>query len=302
LIAFGTSVGEAEPYRRFAEPGIRRAAEPDSEVLAFASVGTIGRTYNLLLEAAAAYDDLEALVLVHSYTEIDDPDFCAKVRRALGDPGVGVVGAAGATGARSIAWWEGAVSAPSVLHRYREHGGGDLPGFGWADPEAPAGEAEAVDGFLLVLSPWTVRNVRFDEALALGHGFDLDLCLRVREAGRRVMTADLRAIHHGGIELISDLEVWVEAHIQMAEKWDGRMPGVPADPRSWKERARRAEAEREAARALAFANTLGADARVLGLERAIAEATDSFSWRITAPLRKLNKLRADALERRRRKP
>jgi hypothetical protein len=36
---------------------------------------------------------------------------------------------------------------------------------------------------------------------------------------------------------------------------------------------------------------------VAGLERALADATDSASWRITAPLRRLNALRADAAER-----
>ena len=30
MIAFGCSVSESEPYFRYAEPGIRMAAEPDS--------------------------------------------------------------------------------------------------------------------------------------------------------------------------------------------------------------------------------------------------------------------------------
>jgi len=32
VIAFGASISGAEAYARYAEPGIRRAAEPDSEV------------------------------------------------------------------------------------------------------------------------------------------------------------------------------------------------------------------------------------------------------------------------------
>ena len=126
------------------------------------------------------------------------------------------------------------------MHRYYEHGGGELEGYGWARPAAPLGEVDAVDGFLLVLSPWAVRNVRFDETLPTGHGFDVDYCLQVREAGRKVVTADLRAIHHRTLELVSDFEIWVEGHIQLAEKWDGRWPGrepersgsaAPAAPR-----------------------------------------------------------------------
>ena len=53
MIAFGSSITRPEVYRRCAEPGIRRAAEPDSEVLALASVGSIFRSYNAVLDAAA---------------------------------------------------------------------------------------------------------------------------------------------------------------------------------------------------------------------------------------------------------
>ena len=54
------------------------------------------------------------------------------------------------------------VSAP-VIHHYEEHGGGELPAFSWTQREPPPAEVEAVDGQLLVLSPWVVRNLRFDE-------------------------------------------------------------------------------------------------------------------------------------------
>ena len=78
MIAFGTSIGEVEPFRDYAEPGIMRAAEPDSEVYRYAASGPISRTYNLMLDAAAAHEDLEALVLVHSHVEIVDPAFCTR--------------------------------------------------------------------------------------------------------------------------------------------------------------------------------------------------------------------------------
>ena len=57
----------------------------------------------------------------------------------------------------------------SFINRYEEHGGGDLASFSWAWDEAPPyariGEVETLDGFVLVLSPWAVRNIRFDESL-----------------------------------------------------------------------------------------------------------------------------------------
>ena len=39
-------------------------------------------------------------MLVHQDTEIVDADFCAKVRGALADPDVGLVGCVGAIGVR----------------------------------------------------------------------------------------------------------------------------------------------------------------------------------------------------------
>ncbi len=295
MIVFGSPITKPDIYRRCAEPGIRRAAEPDSVVRATPSVGSLFQSYNTLLDDVAALPGVEALVLLHQDTEIADPNFCEKVRGAVGDPDVGVVGCVGAIGVRSIAWWEGSVTLAHFIHRYGEHGGGDLPSFSWdwreAPPYARTGEVDTVDGFLLALSPWTIRNIRFDESLGQLHGYDFDFCLQVREAGRKVMTADFRAIHHHGLDLISSPESWIEAHMQVADKWDGRMPGVGWAPGTWKERARRAEAEREAALVKAYSNRLEADARVIELERALAETTESISWRITAPLRGLSRLR-----------
>lgn len=289
MIAFGCAITKPEVYRRCAEPGIRRAGERDSQVLAMASVGSIFESYNALLDAASAQEDLEALVLVHQDSEIVGHDFCPKVRTALSDPDVALVGCVGAIGVRSIAWWEGSVTLASFVHRYDEHGGGDLPAFSFAWPEAPpyarTGEVDTLDGFLLVLSPWAVRSLRFDESLGLLHGYDFDFCLQVRAAGRKVVTADLRAIHTHALEPFSDPEDWIRAHIAIAEKWDGKVAEVGAAAGTWEQRARRAEAERDAALLVDHANALRSEARALELERALAETRGSLSWRLTAPLR-----------------
>jgi hypothetical protein len=293
MIAFGTSITKPAVFARCAEPGIQRAAEPDSLVLARPAVGSIFRSYNALLDQAAEHEDLEALVLVHQDTELVDDDLCDKVRDALRDPDVALVGCVGAIGVRSIAWWEASVTLASFINRYEEHGGGDLHSFSWAWDEAPpyahTGEVETLDGFLLVLSPWTVHSVRFDESLGFFHGYDLDYCLQVRDAGRKVVTADLRAIHHRPLEMLPDPEPWLQAHIAVAEKWDGRMPGIGTGPGGWRERALRAEAERDAALAIAHSKTLEQQARRNAAERGIAETRGSISWRITAPLRRLTR-------------
>jgi len=291
MIVFASAIVDAEAYRRYAGPGIRAAAEPGAAIDAYAAIGSVCRSYNLLLDAAAARDDVEALVIVDEQVEISDPEFCRKVRAALSDPDVAVAGWMGASGVRGIAWWEGRVSRGAVSLRYPEHGGGELPACAWMPVEPAPREVDTVDGRLIALSPWAVANVRFDEELRLGFGYDLDYCVRVREQGRRVVTADFRAVHHHTLELVTKPGVWIEGHIRMAEKWDGRIPGTEPADADWKRRARRAEAERDAARTVAYSNRSRVDARVLGRERELEAMTASRSWRLTEPLRHLNRLR-----------
>ena len=188
MIVFGSAVTRSDVFRACAQKGIEVAAEPDSVVLTPTASGSIFSNYNAIMDQAATMHELEALVLVHQDAEIQDPDFCVKLRTALADPEVGVVGCVGSLGVRSIAWWEGSVTWASFIHRYTELGGGDFPSLTWNEadkpPYAQLGEVDTVDGFVLALSPWVVRNVRFDENLGqLLHGYDFDFCLQVREAG-----------------------------------------------------------------------------------------------------------------------
>jgi hypothetical protein len=301
MIAFGCAITSAEAYDEYARPGIDRVAEPDSEILAYQSAGSLFRSYNLLLDHASRLENLDALFLVHQDAEIVEPDFCAKLREALSDEDVGVVGVVGAVGVRSIAWWEGSVTWASFTHRYGELGGGDLPALSWDRDEMPAfartGEVDTVDGFVLCLSPWVAQNVRFDEALGQLHGYDFDFCLQVRAAGRKVVTADIKAVHHHSLHLVNDATGWVEAHMRVAEKWHDRMPGVGVEGGDWKLRARRAEAEAAATRAAAVSAQLQGDARALQLERELGVTKDSLSWRITKPLRSINAWRRSLLGR-----
>jgi GT2 family glycosyltransferase len=149
------------------------------------------------------------------------------------------------------------------------------------------------------LSPWVVHNIRFDESLGRLHGYDLDFCLQVRSAGRKVVTADFKAIHNHSLDLVSNPDSWMEAHMRVAEKWDGKMPRVGEAGGDWKYRARRAEAEAAVNMALAVTNQLKGDARALQLKRELDEMKTSIGWRITEPLRRINYWRRNLFRSRR---
>jgi hypothetical protein len=303
MIAFGCAITAPEIYERFAKPGIDAVKEPSTAIVAYRATSSIFRSYNLILEQAAAHEDLEALVLVHQDTELVDPHFCATVRGVFSDPDVAVAGCIGALGVRSIAWWEGSVTWASFIHRYGEFGGGDLPGFAWSQEQPPfarTGEVDVVDGFLLVLSPWAVRNVRFDESLGSLHGYDVDYCMQVRAAGKKVVTADFRAVHNHSLELVSDPEGWVEAHMRHAEKWAGKIPGATPVEQDWRAVALRAQAEAEVARAAAVSQQMLYDAREREYQRVLEEMETSIGWRLTHPLRRANYWRRRFQQRRRR--
>jgi GT2 family glycosyltransferase len=288
VIAFGCAITKGRLYERYARPGIELCREPDSRVFAHQSGSTLFRAYNTIMDLAKAEPGLEALVLLHQDTEITDPELCAKVRRALQDPDVAIVGCAGAIRPPNISWWEGLVTWASFTHRYEEMGGGEVPGLSWDAERVPSyattGEVDAVDGLIFAISPWAVENLRFDESLGALHGYDLDICLQAKAAGKKVVTTDMRAIHHHSLDLIGDQEAWVAAHMRIAEKWEGRL-GAEGSA-DWKQRARRAEAELEAMRvqlrlAEHYITRLAEDYD--GLQR-------SKSWRWMAPFRALGRI------------
>jgi hypothetical protein len=298
MIVFASAVTDQAQFSRYAEPGIKLTAEPDTQVVAHPAEGSIFRNYNAIMDRAKDIDGLEALVLLHQDSEIVDPDFIAKLRTALRDPDVGVVGCVGALGVRTIAWWEGSVTWASFIHRHAELGGGDFPSVTWDHatnpPYASLGEVDSVDGFVLGLSPWVVRHIRFDESLGQAlHGYDFDFCLQVREAGRKVVTADFKVVHNHSLELAGDLENWAAAHVAVTEKWAGRMPGVGEAGGSWKQRARRAEAEAAVTRGVAISTMLKTEAGATRGAEELKVVTDSISWRITAPLRRFAQFQRD---------
>ena len=289
MIAFGCAVTDDEIYERSALPGLELASDPDSKLFVYGAVGSVFRSYNMLLDKAKEHGDLEALVVVHQDAEIVDPEFLPKVREALKDPDVALVGCAGAVDVRSIAWWEGSVTWASFTHRFDEYGGGELAALSWIPEKIPVyaetGEVDSIDGFVIAFSPWAIDNLRFDETIGgVLHGYDFDICMQARTAGKKVVTADLRVVHHHSLVLISRVDSWIEAHIKLAEKWHDELPITSLD---WRRRARLAEAELAALRLGAGASKLIWEHRQEAMERELDQMRTSLSWRLTRPLRSI---------------
>jgi hypothetical protein len=291
MIAFGASLSSAEAYAAYARPGIERVREPDSLVLPYQAGNSLPRVYNLILEHVGPREDLEALVLHHQDVELLGPDFCGAVRAALADPAVAIAGAVGARNAPSIAWWDGEVHWASCAYRYGAHDGDEMAGLPAMTVHTPAPstvtDVDTLYGMVLVMSPWAVRNLRFDEGLPAIHGHDFDICHQARAAGRRVVCAHLGIVHHHPLQLIGHASAWTAAHALVAEKWE-----LPAPDEDLQARARSAEADAAAGYLLVTSNRLQADARSTVEEAARRPVEDSRSWRLTRPLRDLNARRA----------
>ena len=229
MIAFGCSITRPERYRRCAEPGIRRAAEARLGALRAA----VDRLDRRELQRDCSTGPPSATTSRRSCSCTRTPRSSSRAVREGPRGAARPRGGAGRLrrGARRAQHrLVGGIGDARLVHqplrgaRRRRPAivlvatGSDAPA--WAQ----TGEVETLDGFVLVFSPWAVRNIRFDESLGRFHGYDLDYCLQVREAGRKVVTADFRAIHHRADRDAPDPEEWIEAHISVAEKWDGRMP------------------------------------------------------------------------------
>src|SRR3954453_11633409 len=185
MIAFAACVGSPEKLAACAAPGLRRAMEPDSAFAELTTTTSIHEVYNEALDHFAAVGDLEALVLLHEATELLDVDFCDRVRRTLDDPSVAICGPVGARGVHTLSWWDGEIMGGAYDPRGRVEGD-PL----WCD-------VDSLDGLLLVLSPWAVRNLRCDTERFTGfHAYAAVLCFAARAAGRRVVTTELNVFHH----------------------------------------------------------------------------------------------------------
>jgi hypothetical protein len=170
-------------------------------IVALSGQTSIGDAYNSILDACLG-TDLDMLILQHDDLEIVDPDAEKKLRDAM-QPDVAIAGVAGAREVTNLAWW----TFDAIGHQQTD---AQTVDFG-----ARAGDVDALEGSLLVLSPWAVRNLRFDPLPGF-HGYDVIICRKARNAGKRVVVVDVDTHHH---TLLGFKTAASEAQWAHADQW-----------------------------------------------------------------------------------
>ena len=214
LLAICVPVTSPDDYRRYALPGIDRVLEvaPDTVVLAPHHGGSYQRAVNGMLDELAARSDLDAAVVIHQDVELLNADIGSVLQECFADPRLAIVGTLGGRG-RS-----GLTSAVEPRGARVELANGVLV----QDPGGVFARVSAVDGALIGLSPWAVKNLRCDPRFEQGfHGYDMDLCLQARAHGKLIAVADL-PIRHANPHVFRDGrgEAWVAADLAIRRKWD----------------------------------------------------------------------------------
>jgi hypothetical protein len=186
MIAFGIWVESWERYRSLVRPALAAHGEADALLLESQTDGCVFEAHDEILTAAAQIESLEALVLLHDHVEIRDPQLVPKIRDALHDRPVALLGAVGARNVTSLRWWEGEVV-----------GAAHYPGGTVGDPATAPAEAHVVDDALLVLTPHVVRSLRCDRRVWAGrYGSAAELSALTRVSGGHVGVLDLDVVCH----------------------------------------------------------------------------------------------------------
>lgn len=214
MIFYGVCIGSDEKYRRCAVPGLEFIGGLD-RTMESRDNDSIFTAYNRMLDEVRGDPDLEALVLLHEDLELRDSEFEAKLRSALDEPDVAVAGAIGGRGVRGVRWSRADQTFGRMPDAY----------YGDNDYGRGSHDVDIVDGCILVLSPWAVRNLRFDQERFHGfHAYDADFCMQARAEGKLVVTFEFDAFHHtkGGL---GDAANHQASDALFREKW-----GIPSDP------------------------------------------------------------------------
>jgi GT2 family glycosyltransferase len=263
------------------------AKHPNVDVLRLATAVGFTRAANLGLARARG----EILLLLNSDTEVE-PGAFAPLLAAFGrDPKLGAAGAALHYPDGSPQWSGG--SAPTLLWLFGLASGlppllARLPGWRRVKPVGAAhGRIDWVTGAALAL-----RRQAWEEAGPLDEGFrfygqDLDLCLKIREAGWTItIVEDFQVLHHHGATIRQDPGAWGRQHAELL--W--------TDLLRWGRRHQGGRWTRRAALVLRSGGTLRLLGRTLVSPLVPAEGRNAWRAESDALRRALRSIRPVSLE------
>jgi hypothetical protein len=206
-LAYGVCVGPSGKFEQLAKPGIERV-DPGAPLLARYDQRSIFEAYNSMIDEAVALG-ASGLVLIHDDVVLRDLQLPSKLTALFADPTIGIVGAIGASGVKSLDWWlydtHGWVEETEMVI---DHGRGTF-------------DVDVVDGVLIAMSSIAMGQLRFDAGRFTGfHGYDSDIGMEARSAGLRVVVAELDVFHDSYPNgKITDRPAWYRADRIWRKKW-----------------------------------------------------------------------------------
>lgn len=179
----GCCVSSQHKYQTYVESA---AEKLDATGVGFGDSTNIAVTYNALTLLAREHLTAkpDALVLLHDDLEITDEKFELKVEEAFAEENVELLGVAGGRGTRGLDWW----SYSPIGHQWLED---QLIDFTQRE-----GEVDGLEGSIMILSPWVLEHLTFDESYGGFYGYDCDLPQQVVRAGKKVKVVDIDTVHH----------------------------------------------------------------------------------------------------------
>lgn len=204
-VTFGCCVGSWERFTRNVVPFADKRP-----VIALSGQTSITAAYNSIIDSLVPQPqrDFDMLILQHDDLEIVDPHAIEKFAEVLQDPEVAIVGVAGGAAFNGLAWW----TANPIGHV--------LADTGMVDFKTHSGEVDLLEGCILALSYWAVRNLYFDVRPGF-HGYDSDISMLAHSAGKKTVVANVDVHHHTslGFDNEASHKDWLEADQEFRERW-----------------------------------------------------------------------------------
>lgn len=201
-VVYGCASNSWDRISRFVAPWL--AGRP---LIVMWDPSSIAVAYNEILRTVSRVT-VDALVLVHDDLEITDPNAEDKLLTALQAPNIALVGVAGGRGVGSLAWWN------AETFGYQRTNTTEL----YLGPRH--GDVDLLEGSLLALGSWAIRNLRFDEDVPGFHGYD-EIAMQARRRGKRVVVTDVDTHHHTslGFDSPESQLAWCDADMWFREKY-----------------------------------------------------------------------------------